>query len=503
MSHLTVIRTRNLSFHRNNKRLWITPKAVSEAGLNAADVIYIDYKSNSKRPTLTISKTPNESSSPARVADTARGGLIDINNKDFTAHFNDYEKVQIEVVAGGFVITGNLHESKIIEREESIKSRVKTAQPIRKGGLFSGLGLLCRSIHRGLKTSGVNVKQRFANEYADLPAEVNAAGNEIWKDAFEDAIFLHDDIYTMDMSLVPKLDVVVMGSPCPAFSQANTTMKKDGKTDIFHPESGTIFQPILNFIQASNPALVVLENSRYFKDSIFDYIMTDLMNRFGYNQMDTLVTGRMFGAFEKRERLCRVWVSKGLGLPDVKELLKLQSKNTRTVADILEPIDPEASNWGRRTYLEAKGAQEHNGHKYCVTQPTATELPIMGANYHKIQADSPQIPHPTKEWFTRILTPSEHCNTRNIDGPLKAQIVAVANGTHPAKENTRTSASAAHKMLGNSVTPEAWEAVGSWLGSWLLAVAGGQSDLGLASHEIESGVSADDFAEQLGLSFAA
>lgn len=472
MSNVEFIRTRKLGFNRKNKRLWITPRVNSDAGFDAGTVVYVKFGSKNDVPILTISHSSIEGSEALKVADTSKGGVIDINNQKITTHFNDYDQVQIKVENGLIKVSGHHHESKIIEREESYKRRLETYQPLRKGGLFVGTGLLCRSIHRGLKTSGVNVKQLFANEYEPLSAEANVAGNETWDDAMPNARFVLDDIYTMDMRLVPKLDMVVIGSPCPAFSKANVEMKNQGKSDIFHPESGTIFQPILNFIQTSNPALVILENSRFFKDSIFDYIMGDVMGRLGYKSTDTVVTGQDFGAFERRERLCRVWVSKGLALPNVDLLHSLHKSNDRTVRDVIEPYPLDGDGWRQRAYLEAKDAQTHNGHKYFLVKETDTKLPVLSASYAKIQPDSPLLSHPTLKGFSRILTPSEHCNIRNIFGRLKEEICAIAEGHHPAKDTTASNNTLAHRMLGNSVTSETWEAVGEWLGWWMQSLIG-------------------------------
>lgn len=487
------LRTRTLGFHKNNKRLWLTPRIVEDAGFKGNDVIYFDFTHHCDTPTLNISKKPAKDSVKGKVTDAARGGLIDINNKALTEHFSRYEEVTLEITPKGIKVTGSHHESLIEEREYSLKRRVSTRQSIRKGGLFAGLGLLCRSTHRGLKAAGVKVTQKFSNDNAEMASEINVGGNEIWDEADSDAVFSHEDIYKMDMRKVPKLDFVVMGSPCPPFSQVNTKLIKSGKTDIFHPEYGTIFQPILSFIKASNPAVVLLENSRNFKDSTFDYIMSDIMERMGYNKIDTIVTGRQFGAFEMRQRLCRVWISNGLGIPDINALVKFEKENERTVSEILEPMDNESKNWGKRTYLEAKSAESHNGHNYCLVKMDDKVLPVMGANYHKIQPDSPQIPHPLKDGYSRILTPSEHCNTRNISGKLKKEIVELSEGTHPSKLNTRTSAGTAHKMLGNSVTPEAWEAVSEWLGEWFNEISG----CTVNKQENKRRV----FGDQLGLSF--
>lgn len=455
------IKKQKLGFHRNNKRLWINNGTITNANIAAGDSV--EYIQDAEGGQWIVQKSESGSHT---VATTAKGGVLDINNKAFSEFFKDFQNVEVIAANGQIVVRGHHAESQIQEREQTLIRRLETGEPLRKGGAFAGLGLLCRSIHRGIQASGVAVKQRFANEYNPTPAEVNMSGNEIWDDAFDDAVFSIDDIYTMNMDIVPKLDVLVMGSPCPAFSQLNTQLQRDGKKDIFHPESGTIFQPMLEMIRRSNAALVVLENAKFFEGSIFDYIMSDVMARLGYEKQSVVVTGQQFGDFEKRERLCRVWRSKGL--PEINlEALPFQKANTTPFSALLEPIDHDDTRWARRTYLEAKDAETHNGHKYCITSLDATKIPTCGANYHKVQPDSAMIAHPEHPMVTRIMTPAEHCNLRDIDGALKANIVAVEKGEHYSQQSTRGSTSEAHKMLGNSCSPKPWQSVGYRLGEWM------------------------------------
>lgn len=450
-----------LGFHKKNKRIWITNGTIVNASLAAGDTVRYQYDLSNGQ--LIIEKATDGTH---KIAETTKGGIIDIVNSKVTQLFQDNEYVDIISDNERIIVKGHFSENKIKERESSLLRRLSCGEPLRKGGAFSGLGLLCRSIHRGIKKAGVGVKQRFANEYNPIPAEVNLSGNEIWDDAFNDAVFSVDDIYTMDMSVIPKLDILVMGSPCPAFSNVNTNLKKDGKTDIFHPDSGTIFQPILEMIRHANPAVVVLENSKFFENSVFDYIMSDIMKRFGYESTSTVITGQAFGDFEKRERLCRIWHSKGLPAINLEDL-PFQREPNRTLSEILEPIALDDKRWARRPYLEAKDNQKENCHQYSIVSLDTKKLPTLGANYHKIQPDSPMIPHPSLPMVTRILTPAEHCNLRDIGGRLKENIVAVVNGSHHSQRLNRSNAKAAHQMLGNSCSPKAWESVGYRIGEWL------------------------------------
>jgi hypothetical protein len=77
------------------------------------------------------------------------------------------------------------------------------------------------------------------------------------------------------------------------------------------------------------------------------------------------------------------------------------------------------------------------------------------------------IAHPEHSMVTRIMTPAEHCNLRDIDGALKANVIAVEKGEHYSQQGSRGSISEAHKMLGNSCSPKTWQSVGYRLGEWM------------------------------------
>jgi len=255
MEAVQTITTHDLGVNKKQSRLWLNSRITRDAGMAPGQSIEILFDEVGNDLVIKLAKD-----GPRTVVDTNKGGVIDINNSKLTKQFSGFNKVQVIPSPGQILVKAHHHESQVIEREATIKRRLKTGQPLRKSSLFSGLGLLDRSITRGLTRAGVKSEMVFVNEYDHVVNETNLIGNELWKEGgySKDCIVVNDDIYTMDMRLVPQSDILVMGSPCPPFSSLNT-QNPDNK-DIFHPEFGMIFQPILTFIQASNTALVVLEN---------------------------------------------------------------------------------------------------------------------------------------------------------------------------------------------------------------------------------------------------
>ena len=69
------------------------------------------------------------------VANTHKGAIIDVNNKDLTNAFADFSKVEVTQNKGRIEIRAQHHESKVVSREAEITNRVKKGEPLRKGGL--------------------------------------------------------------------------------------------------------------------------------------------------------------------------------------------------------------------------------------------------------------------------------------------------------------------------------------------------------------------------------
>jgi DNA (cytosine-5)-methyltransferase 1 len=194
-------------------------------------------------------------------------------------------------------------------------------------------------------------------------------------------------------------------------------------------------------------------------------LIDSVMKATGYYRTETVLNGREHGDFELRKRLCVVWVSEGLKGLDLSNVTPIEN-NIRTVADILEPIANDDKAWKDLSHVAKKTTEKSHSHKMCVSEPDDTTMPTIPATYAKIKADTPMIAHPTDNGLHRILTSAEHANVRRIDGQFKEAIVSIATGNHHL--TNRTNATASHMMLGNSVAPSPWVALGHFIGRWAM-----------------------------------
>ncbi|MEA4977678.1 MAG: DNA cytosine methyltransferase [Methanomassiliicoccaceae archaeon] len=109
------------------------------------------------------------------------------------------------------------------------------------GSMFAGIGGICL----GFETAGVDIV--WANE-------IDPYACMTYRHNFNGAPFLHEeDIYKVDENSIPKIDILVAGFPCQAFSIA-------GYRKGFEDARGALFYEVMRVIRAKKPRAVFLEN---------------------------------------------------------------------------------------------------------------------------------------------------------------------------------------------------------------------------------------------------
>jgi DNA (cytosine-5)-methyltransferase 1 len=452
------IETLSIKITRGGHRVYLNNKTLAKIGFTAG----VGFKEVHSEGMVRVVV---DTSSKRKVLDSVKGSLMDLRNKLMGESLPNCERVTVEYKRNEVLIRVYQHTKRVWNREQLIITKVRRGLSLRTGDLYAGIGLLSRQLHKGLLIAGLSTSMAFANEVERLPADINFNSNEIWQTPTSDAVFVQDNILTMDKSLVPQLDCLVIGYPCRPFSRMQGANRD---RDLQHSD-GNLFIPTLDIINRANPGIVVLENSDNMLNSDTLFLMDSVMKATGYYRTDTTLSGHEHGDFEKRKRLCVVWVSQGLKGLDL-SLLTGTGKFDRIAADIIEPIDDDHNAWKDLSHVSKKNKETGHNHKMTVVSPNDTKMSTITASYAKIKADTPMLLHPTNNGLHRILTASEHANVRRITGQFKDAIVSVASGEHHLL--TRTNATAAHMMLGNSVAPKPWEALGLYLGNWLKSIAG-------------------------------
>ena len=131
--------------------------------------------------------------------------------------------------------------------------------------LFAGIGGICL----GFKQAGFNIV--WANEK-------EAAACRTYRYNFGPEYLVEGDIRKIDMSQLPKADVVAAGFPCQSFSIG-------GKEKGFNDPRGQLFFQVIRAIEAIQPPVVFLENVENLMEHdggrTFQVIYTSLVER-GY-----------------------------------------------------------------------------------------------------------------------------------------------------------------------------------------------------------------------------
>lgn len=153
--------------------------------------------------------------------------------------------------------------------------------------LFAGVG----GIDLGFEQTG-RVNTVWANEF-DKNASITFKANHNIK--------LHvDDIHNVAKSELPKVDIVLSGFPCQAFSIA-------GYRKGFDDERGNLFFETLDVIKAANPQVVFLENVKnlvtHDSGNTFKVIL-EALEQNGYYVKHQVLNGRYYGNVpQTRERI--------------------------------------------------------------------------------------------------------------------------------------------------------------------------------------------------------
>jgi DNA (cytosine-5)-methyltransferase 1 len=283
--------------------------------------------------------------------------------------------------------------------------------------LFAGIGGMRVAFE---KTGGECV---FSSEW-DKHAQITYAAN------FGDTP--HGDITLVEVTDVPKHDVLIGGFPCQPFSQAG--LKKG-----FEDTRGTLFFDVARIIDHRKPSMVLLENVKGFvghdKGRTLQ-IVKETLEDLGYNVFFKVLNARDFGVPQNRERVYIVALNKrkmgsiGFRFPDP------PCKATK-LGDILEKnVDPKYTISNKLWAGHKRRLKEHrakgNGFGYSLFNSDSIYTSTISARYYKDGSE--------------ILIDQVNANPRKITPREAARLQGF-----PEKFVIPVSDAQAYKQFGNSV----------------------------------------------------
>lgn len=394
------------------------------------------------------------------IMDTARGALLELRNKEVAKSFAGVDSVVLTVRRNKLTIAISKGEQRRLKRENAFAAKLISNTELASGSLFSGIGLLAYALKLGLSQAGITTRIQYANDSNELALDCNLTGNPIWDDAAPNAVASSESLGEALFGDIPEVDILEIGKPC--INQSKLCKKEH--RDLNHPTVGTLFVQVIHAVRRMNPSIILIENASPFINSkTFELIERELSE---YRFTSTKLTGFDFGDYESRERACIVGVS--LGLPEVG--ISNFSAPTNTphppLSDALEPIASDSPLWREMQHVKNKEDDERLNFKNTLYSGSDTRIGTLTASYSAPKVGSPMVQHPTNKNLQRQFTAMEHCNIRALPKRLAAVVMSVAKGTHPLV-SVRGSTSAVHRINGNSVTPKAWIAMGTFIGRYL------------------------------------
>lgn len=385
---------------------------------------------------------------PRHVAkkSTPRGQrpVIDINNDQLRKIVGHHKLVKIVYRDSLIEISIHPKSLEIEERANRLKAAIEAGEPILTGSLAHGAGVLDHAIHQGLASAGLSSKLSFANDMQLEFLEVASNNNPIWsKNTLAYAARIEDLI----VSDLPKIHFLIAGIPCTGASNSGKSKNKI-KFAEEHETAGQFFHHFLNVVKGSQPAVVLVENVVPFKNTAGYVCIRNTLEDMGYIVHETTLAGNDHGALENRVRFCMVAATKGIDV-SLKEITPIAEKPA-CLGDILEEVSEDA--FATKPHLDEKAIRDaENGKGFALNRVTAqsTKIGVTGEGYQRARSTEPMLMHPDEPNKVRLLTPKE----------------MAAAMTVPFKLIADCSDALAYRLCGQSVTHNAFVAIGKKLGT--------------------------------------
>lgn len=394
------------------------------------------------------------------VQNTGRGLLVELKDKATATALSGLDVVVVRFEANKLVISARRCDLEKVQRERSLVRNIASGC-ITMASLCSGIGYSAFKITEGLKKQGLRAQMAFSNDIDPLAMALQIEGNPIWNNRTNEALAINADIRDLNYDQIPFVNFVEVAYPC----QGQSKLSPVERRDLNHPEVGTLFVPIINVLRSLNPAVILIENTEAFVNSM----TLDLMRREmkGYRFESIILNGYEWGDFEERKRACIVAVSDGLPDVNLNELVPPAFIARKPISTILENVCLDHVSWGVKPHIKKKLHDKRLNFKLNVYHGHEDKVASLVAGNQSPKINSPFIGHPSynETGLMRLFNVVEHARIRELPDKLFKLIVDVAEGLYPMV-SSRGSNTAAHRLLGNCPSPKAMVALGAYLGQY-------------------------------------
>ncbi len=405
---------RQIGANKGAPRVYLEMSGLAETGLTPGASYRRETDQKTKRVSLIVDPEGTHKVSK-KVKNEVEVPVIDINSAAALQPFEGMEAVRIILGNGAIHILPLASE---VNRARRIARVLKNAAEgkVTTASISHGGGILDHAAHAGLAQAGLQAHMLVANEIDESLVEHAQKVNEVWnKDTIALVAPMQEVIQDgWMMNQIPEVDIFAGGIPCSGASRAGKSKKGLSMMED-HEGVGHLIAPALALINRINPAICVIENVPEWSDTASAKILQHMLRDMGYDFHSTLLKAQDFGCLENRIRWFGIGVTKGIEF-DV-EALKPQLFVQQTLADVLDPIGPDAADWRTFDYLktkEVRDASKGNSFSMQTFGPEDTKVGTLRKGYAKSGSTDPLLRHPTNPDLLRQFTVAEHARIKQV-----------------------------------------------------------------------------------------
>ncbi|BFM18833.1 DNA cytosine methyltransferase (plasmid) [Maricurvus nonylphenolicus] len=444
-----VINTKlRLTSKEKTPSVWLEGQKLAKGGIETGQVLYAHFDKSSRR--VVASKSGDADLNDVKaftVSRRRRNGkehpLIELRAEELASLFEGVEVLRVAIQNGKITIRAHSQQAKVKSRLDRLFEKVLEGKKLDVGSIFHGGGVLDRALHNGFAMSGLQSAIKVAVEIEGKYLDSSLANNPMLWD--KDSIAIESPLESVELASAPLLDCVFAGIPCVGASLSGRAKGKLSCAEE-HSSAGALFVYFLNFVLATQPAIVVFENVPPYQKTASYMVIESVLLTAGYDIHSTVLNGNTFGALENRDRLVCVATTKGLDFDfDRIEPVRVKEK---TLSEILDYYPQDSDKWKTYSYLAEKEQRDMangKGFKRQLLDGTNDSCGTIGRGYNKARSTEPFVISPFGDGMSRLFSPLEHARVKGIPEDL---INGVSDTT-------------AHEILGQSVIYPAFQAVGN------------------------------------------
>ena len=370
---------RSLSSHRGGKRLYLQGLKLAAAGYSVGSNYQIIEETETNSLILKQAETGKLKVSRKKVG-TVIYPVIDLCSQRLM-HFLGAGITKVCVTISLNTIKISLHpvDLSVKDRIQRLYQKMSLGHPLMMGSLCHGGGILDHALHEGLGDEGIKVQLSWLIEMNEVYIQSSLNNNKV-VDA--DTLLVNGTLDEVQTHCLSIIEILVAGLPCTGASKAGKSSNKIKHAEQ-HRSAGTAFLDFLDIIKATKPVIAILENVLEYQNSLSFLLITERLKQWGY-EIHIMKLDRSLGAFEDRNRLCMVAVTRGLEFNC--NLLPSREPEQR-LSEMLDAVDLESSLWKECAYIDDKAERDLEAGKGFKTQlvtPDCRKIGVIGKDYAKL-----------------------------------------------------------------------------------------------------------------------